>query len=119
MYCDIRYKEFKSGHVLMTHKRKIHYGTQSDLSSRFCALDGCNIGTSGYVEHKTKTLTLFPLRKAPVTPGKFPFRDLKYYLNSALSEEEQVKVSPKKPRFGYMPQHSIQLLEASRCKPDL
>lgn len=70
-------------------------------------------------EHKTKTSALFPLRNAPETPGKFPFRDMKYYLDPVPAAEEQVKVAPKKPRFGYVAQRSIQFLEASGRKPNL
>lgn len=73
-------------------------------------------------EHKTKTSVQFPLRRAPEIPGKFPFRDMKYYLDPVPGEEleaGQAKVALKKPRFGYVAQRSIQFLEASGRKPDL
>lgn len=73
-------------------------------------------------EHKTKTSAQFPFRRAPEIPGKFPFRDVKYYLDPVPDGElegRQVKVAPKKPRFGYVAQRSIRFLEATGRKPDL
>lgn len=58
----------------------------------------------------------FPLRKAPESTEKFPFRDMKYYTNP---EDSEVKTKLKTPRFGYVAQLSIQHLESTGRKPEL
>lgn len=58
----------------------------------------------------------FPLRKAPETEGKFPFRDVRYY-NSF--EDSEVKTKPKVPRLGHLAQRSISYLEATGRKPEM
>lgn len=58
----------------------------------------------------------FPLKKAPESTEKFPFRDMKYYTNP---EDSEVKTKLKTPRFGYVAQLSIHHLESTGRKPEL
>lgn len=61
-------------------------------------------------------LPRFPFRKVPQTADKFPFRDVKHYINP---EDDEVNSKVKAPRFGYVAQRSINYLESTGRKPNL
>lgn len=58
----------------------------------------------------------FPFRKVPQTADKFPFRDVKHYINP---EDDEVNSKVKILRFGYVAQRSINYLESTGRKPNL
>lgn len=65
----------------------------------------------------SKVSARFPLRTAPESTEKFPFRNLKYYVNP--EDEDEVKEKPEIPTLGYMAQKSIDFLESTGRKPNL
>lgn len=65
-----------------------------------------------------KIIAKFPLRTAPEIDGKFPFRNLKYYVNDGKDGDE-MEAKPKIPTLGYMAQKSIDFLESTGRKPNL
>lgn len=58
---------------------------------------------------------MFPLKKAPQTTDKFPFRDVKHYINPV---DEEVKAKWR-TRIGYVAQMSINHFESTGRKPAL
>lgn len=68
------------------------------------------------IDGSNKNSLRFPLKKAPESTDKFPFRDLKHYTNP---EDDEVKTKRNSPRFGYVAQRSLNHLEATGRKPDL
>lgn len=68
------------------------------------------------IDESGKVCARFPLRKAPESTEKFPFRDMKYYINP---EDVEVKTKLRAPRMGYVAQRSIEYLESTGRKPDL
>lgn len=62
-----------------------------------------------------RNLPMFPLLKAPEATDKFPFRDMKHYINPV----DEPKAERRTPRIGYMAQLSIKHFESTGRKPAL